>query len=142
MKNTLNLKSFAAGSLSALLAIGLYSFTFSRDIPPQDGGITLQQAQAYHGDYNTEGGDSIAGVLEAVQLDKATIEMINDVKAKAKSDGVRIYYGKNSDGETMNVIVGTDANGSDLTKRYMNVTTGAVNVCPTVCDSRSPINQQ
>ena len=141
MKIKLNLKSFAAGSLSALLVIGLYSFTFSEEVVPQDGGITLQEAQTYHSDYNTEGGDSIAGVLEAVQLDKATINTINDVKTKAKSDGVRIYYGKNSDGETMDVVVGTDAQGKDLTNRYMNVTVGAVNVCPTVCDSRSPINQ-
>jgi len=142
MKIASNLKSFAAGFLACGAAFALYSFTSSDEIPPQDGGITLSQAQTYHADYNTEGPKSISGVLEAIQLDKTTINTIVDVLNKADSEGVRVYYGADETGGPMNVVVGTDKDGKDLTKRYMNATTGAVNVCPTVCDSDSPISKE
>lgn len=142
MKIASNIKSFAAGFVACGAVFALYSFTLSDDRRPQESGISVTQAQTYHAEYNAEGPKSVSGVLEAIQLDKTTINTIVDVLTRAESEGVRVYYGADKTGGPMNVVVGTDKNGNDLTQRFMNVTSGGVNVCPTVCDSDSPISRE
>ncbi len=56
--------------------------------------------------------------------------------------GFRVYFAKDNNGAPLGLVVGTDANGNDLTSIIFSTKAGQFESCPTVCDDRSAITKE
>lgn len=139
MKMNIHVKSFGAGVLACAALMTVYSFTASAPVYDQDGGVTVQQAKGYHDIYMQADPPSVDGVIQAIEVSSSMISAMGDVSARNEgTNGIRVYFGQDADGNTANVIVATE-NGTDVTSGFMRVVSGSATACPTTCDANSPI---
>jgi len=140
MKVNVYLKSFGAGVLACAALLGVYSFTLDGPKFDQGGdGIGVEQAKMLHRTYMQNDPPLVNGAVQAIEVSDAALSIMNDVsKSNSGFNGVRLYFGLDSDGNTANVVVAT-ADGKDMTSGYMRVSVGPATACPTVCDRASPI---
>jgi hypothetical protein len=142
--STINRK-FLILNICAFLLIGAFSFTVlsnSNLVEEQDQRIDEQKAISLRNNYNSEA-KPLNSVLEAVYLDRQSIADINMVLASnSASGGVRVYLGKNSSGETANILVNTLGNEAKDQTSFIVQSAGAMKICPTNCDYNSPLMKE
>jgi hypothetical protein len=64
-------------------------------------------------------------------------DRFNEILSQSGCDGIRIYYGENTDGSRELVLVGVDSSGNDLTNGI--IIDRAVK-CPPFCSVSNPLN--
>lgn len=116
-----------------IVVISTLIFMAFKPIPPQSNQIDLATAKGYC-QRNTES-------TKAVYVDKQMIADLNNVLAQnGNAKGLRIYFGKDQNGASVNILVPTAENGKDDT-RYILKSTNAVNLCPHICDAESELTK-
>lgn len=99
--------------------------------PPRDHKIPLNEAATLTRRYrdSVPAGSTIAGMYHRAAIDA--------LLAQRGCAGVRIYYGRDANGELTTVLVGVDAEGNDMTA-------GEVLdfhfPCPPICSAAGPLN--
>ena len=134
--------AFLFGAISAISLVALYSFTGMGVPSPSVTGVSPVTAA----DANTlvKAYLKTAAVplkpAKGFYLDMQELAALNALAAKdSKLSGFRIYFGKESNGPAVGLVVGVDANNLDLTKSILKAQSPKTGLCPPVCDNSSPI---
>lgn len=118
----------AAVVLSGLFAFGYYEGSEARLL--QNNTLSLEEAQTFYAGNKAD--------VKGFYLDRAAVlDMYTILKANEKADGVRLYYGEDAEGKSVNMIV-TVKDGADDTGSIMK-TAGMSSPCPNMCDTQSEI---
>jgi hypothetical protein len=110
------------------------------DLPEGLVRVTAGEAQALVKHY-TETAETPAVPVKAVFLDLLQLAAMNELVAENPSlAGFRVYFGLESNGAGVGVVVGVDARNTDLSTqgiyKTLSVNSGP---CPPNCDRESPI---
>jgi len=128
-------------NIITLVCFFLYAFVVpaeKEDIPPQEKTLTLGQAKTLHENYD-KSVSTIQARLEGIFLDRETINDITSIlKAMPDAGGVRIYFGKTEQGVAQNIILPTDLDKKDDSSFILR-SAGSIGICPTICDTESPL---
>jgi len=131
-------------NIITLVCFFLYAFVVpaeKEDIPPQEKTLTLGQAKTLHENYD-KSVSTIQARLEGIFLDRETINDITSIlKAMPDAGGVRIYFGKTEQGVAQNIILPTDLDKKDDSSFILR-SAGSIGICPTICDTESPLINQ
>ena len=92
--------------------------------------ITLQEAVKLTGNYQKS---EKTGVVKAEFIGKNLVE---EILSQEKCIGLRLYFGKNEEGNLNIVIVGADEDGNDL---HQGIITEKLPPCPPFCAQSSPL---
>jgi hypothetical protein len=137
--------AFVAGSMFGISLLGLFSFSSPN---PQAGDsvlttIPVADAHSYFQAYYRVT-TPLNARLKGFAIDKAQATVISSMLTATPSvAGFRLYFGNDPSGNRVAIIVGINANGSDLTNNiYTTRASANVGPCPTVCDANSPITAQ
>ena len=138
--------AFILGAISVVSFLALVSFT-GMNFPPANplGSTAISSANAniLLKEY-LKSADSPASPIKGVYLDKRELDAMNQLAGENPGlSGFRIYFGKESTGVMVGVVVGVDANYNDVvTGNIYKTDSPKAGPCPTICDKTSPIIQQ
>ena len=144
MSKTKQRSFLITANIVTLVCFFLYAFVVPEakpELPPQEKTLTLGQAQTLHQNYD-KSASTIQARLEGIFLDRETINDITSIlNAMPEAGGVRLYFGKTDDGKAQNIIVPTNKEKQD-DSNFMLRSEGSVAICPTICDTESPLVKQ
>ncbi len=146
-KNQFTLISFTfiAGLFLAATIIGLVAFTNPSPSTPSSTGVskvTLQQATTLARSY-TSTATTVNAVVKGFVLTRDQLSALNLLANENQALSLfRIYSGTDANGNRVGVVLGVDAQGSDITSGSIYMANGASSPCPPVCDANSPIDQR
>ena len=96
----------------------------------EGGEITLQTAVDMCAEYRRLN----SGATKAHFFGK---DILNDILDQEGCVGIRMYYGIDSDDQKQLVLVGVDSDEKDMTALVADLS----KLCPTYCDTSSPLNK-
>ncbi len=129
--------------LFTLLLAGTFAFGYyegfdanllrTKTIDPKEGNTLhkeyLKNAQAYQ------------EILGAMYLNAELLKDITALRqAKPNAGGLRIYFGKDANGKSQNVLITTDKVGIEDNTLVLS-SDGIMSTCPTFCDAASQIRK-
>jgi hypothetical protein len=81
--------------------------------------------------------------VKGVYLDRSQFEAMKQLVADDPNlPGFRIFFGKETTGVNVGIVVGVDGNNTDqVTKRMFKTDSAKTGPCPPVCDKNSPIKE-
>jgi hypothetical protein len=117
--------------------------TGQADLPAGLVRVTAEEAQTLVKQYiaTTE---TPAVPVQAVSLDLIQLAAMNELVAENPSLlGFRVYFGRETGGAPVSIVVGIDARNADLASRsiYKTLSAGS-GPCPPNCDRESPISPE
>jgi hypothetical protein len=138
-KPTIKLRVLLAGNI--ILASALLLSSFKNQWPiKQDNTLTVAQARTYHNNYDNST-SSVQARIEGIAIDRAVVADINAMlEAMPHASGVRLYFGKKNDGTSQNILVATTQDQKDDLALVLR-TSGALSICPNICDVESQITR-
>jgi hypothetical protein len=78
--------------------------------------------------------------IYGVFLDKNELAAMNQLAGDNQNlAGFRIYFGKETSGPQVGIVVGVDDHYADVTATILKTDSPKAGPCPTVCDNTSPI---
>ncbi len=129
-------------NIVTLVCFFLYAFAAPSQksaFPPQEKTLTLGQAKTLHENYDKTV-STIQARPEGIFLDRETINDITSIlNAMPNAGGVRIYFGKTEQGVAQNIILPTDLYKKDDSSFILR-SAGSIGICPTICDTESPLS--
>lgn len=144
MSNTKQRSFLLTANIVTLVCFFLYAFVVPEakpELPPQEKTLTLGQALELHENYD-KSTSTIQARLEGIYLDRETVNDITSIlDAMPEAGGVRLYFGKTDDGKAQNIIVPTNKERQDNSS-FMLRSEGSIAICPTICDTESPMVKQ
>lgn len=127
--------AIAAVCLFGIYAFGYYGGKSSKIL--QSNTLSTSQAKSLADNYSVNA-TTINGIVESIYIDRATLEDMNAVmNVKRNADGLRLYFGKETDGSAANLVVGVTNNSDDTS--FILKSAGIANPCPNSCDTKSAI---
>jgi len=141
---TMKMKQSIKKQFKLILAItilgGIYAFGYyggkSSEVL-QSNTLNTVQAKALADNYSSTA-PKISGIIESVYIDKSTLEDMNAVmNVKRSAEGLRLYFGKDTDGGDANLVVAVTNNTDDTS--FILKSAGVANPCPNACDTKSAI---
>jgi len=151
MKNrrfTQTFLTFAAGVMSGILLIGIYSFTIETpDSTPQMGStinpVPVGEAHDMFLRYYNSA-QAINERLKGFSVNRDEFSAIQTLFSKDPSlVACRIYLGKDRTQNDVRIVVGVNSNGlDDVSSGVYQTDSGSSDPCPHVCDVASPISKE
>ncbi len=101
--------------------------------------VSQSEARANISNYR----NSAAGVesgLNGLRIESGQLEAMNNVaKSSPNTSAYRLYYGQDSVGTAVSIVVGITDDGQDNTETIYTTGRNGSNLCPPVCDANSPL---
>lgn len=78
--------------------------------------------------------------VNCIRVEAGQLESMNSIAAAHPSaKGYRMYYGEDTEGSAVSVVVGVNDDGEDMTETIYSTARTGSNLCPPMCDANSPI---
>lgn len=134
--------TFISGIILGISALGLYSFTNVVPSPlplPSNSKISVQEANTlFKNYYNRTAPDN--SVFKGFAINKDQLAAINVLLSENQSlSGFRVYMGYDNNVGNVDIIVGVNASGLDVTGSIYRSAAAGSGPCPTICDGNSAI---
>ena len=102
--------------------------------------ITIEDAKILFQNYQASA-ERPAVPVKGVLLDRAQLAAMNTLlKDNPTLSAFRVFFGKETSGDQVGIVVGVDENNADLISRGIYKTLSSkTGPCPPVCDKASPI---
>lgn len=139
-KMKIKMKSYLGGLISGLALFGIFSFTQGQGdaIFP----LSPDYANQYFNSY-METAQPTNDTLKGLVIDKSQYESMKalytaDTESSLKA--MRIYFGKDIEGNSVGMVVGVKEDGKDATGKGIFASSAVkLGTCPSICDANSPI---
>ncbi len=140
MKKKITVPNVVKSGFVAIALAGFYAFGYYGGITSkimQDNTLTAPQAKILADNYERNA-PVVNGVVESVYIDKTTLADLNAMlTVKRNADGIRLYFGKETNGSAANLLVAVTKNTDDTS--FILKSAGIASPCPTACDTQSAI---
>ena len=101
--------------------------------------ITPTTAQSYTQAY-VNSAAPLNAIPEAIIVEADQLDALNKIARQYTNiKTYRVYFGKDEAGKAVSVIVGVNADGTDMSIPIYCTTRATDNLCPPMCDAASPI---
>lgn len=144
MKNpmTNGIRPFVFGFVAATMLSGVWILGFSSGTqPPATDPVTPQIANTYFKNYYA-GAQPVNARLKGITIDMEQYLAMGQIMQQARGvSGFRIYFGKDGNHQRLGLVVGINAQGSEVNSMIISTSAGTFESCPVACDEASAITQ-
>lgn len=78
--------------------------------------------------------------VTGLRIDASELESMNSIaEANPNTQAYRMYFGQDSVGAPLSIVVGINDDGQDNTETIYSAARTGSNLCPPVCDANSPL---
>lgn len=101
--------------------------------------VSQSEARANISNYRNSAAGSDSGI-NGLRIESGQLEAMNNVaKSNPNTSAFRMYYGQDSVGTAVSIVVGITDDGQDNTEAIYTTARNGSNLCPPVCDANSPL---
>ena len=126
-------------TISTIVPTALLMMSLSPAADEKSKQVSQAEARTNISNYRNSAAGAESGI-NGLRIESGQLEAMNNVaKTNPNTSAYRLYYGKDSVGTDVSIVVGITNDGQDDTDAIYSTARTGSNICPPVCDANSPL---